>query len=116
MLLGKPRLCKPISIAFPRIQLFWMKDFLHVFIIIKVGAVGWIVTLPAIVFVNLPKGFSGIGMTFRGAMAGLALDIFESRVSFWERRLAGGVARQAGWVGRFIFFDQGIVGPGVRGG
>ena len=58
-----------------------MEDFLHVLSKIEVGGVGWIVTLPAIVFVNPPKVFSGIGMTFGGAMAGLTLDIFESRAS-----------------------------------
>ena len=54
-------------------------------------------------------------MTSCGTMTGFTLDIFESRVSVFGRAATRGVARQAGRVGGFIFFDQGIVGPGVRG-
>ncbi len=93
-----------------------MKNSLHVLIIIESGAVGWIVTLPAIVFVDLLKVFSGIGVTFCGAMAGLTMDIFDSRFSVLENALIGGVAGQTGWVGGLIFFDQGVEGAGVRGG
>jgi hypothetical protein len=54
-----------------------MKDSLHVFIIIEVRAVACIVTLPAIVFVDMLKVLSGIRVTSCGTMAGFALDIFE---------------------------------------
>ena len=49
-------------------------------------------------------------------MAGLTLDIFESAAGVFRGARTGGVAGQAGRVGGFIFFDQRLVGPGVRGG
>jgi hypothetical protein len=76
-----------------------MKEFLHVNITIEVGSVGWIVTLPAVVIVNILR----IGMTLGGAMAGLTLDIFESRASVLGRAGTGGAARQAGRVGGLSF-------------
>jgi len=82
-----------------------MKNSLHVLIVIELGAVGWVVTLPAIVFVDFLKVFSGIGMIFRGAMAGFTLHIFDSRFDVLESVFTGGVARQAGGVGGFILFN-----------
>lgn len=46
-------------------------------------------TLPGIVIVQILRAFSRIGMTFGGAMAGLTLDIFESRVSGLEGAVTG---------------------------
>jgi hypothetical protein len=73
-----------------------MKNLLHILIVIELGAVGWVVTFSAIAFVDFLKLFSGIGMTFRGAMAGFTLHIFDSRFSVLGSAFTGGMARQAG--------------------
>ncbi len=92
-----------------------MKNFLRVLIKIEAGAVGRVVALPAIGFINAIKLFAGMGVAFCWSMAGFTLNIFESGFPVLGSTVAGGVARQAGRVESLLFFDQGIVGPGVGG-
>ena len=96
-------------------RLFRVQDFLHIFIIVEVRAVRRIMTLTALVLINLGQVFPWVGVAFSGSVAGLTLDIFISAAGVFRGAESGGVTGQTGLVGGFLFFDQCLVGPGVRG-
>ena len=98
------------------IRLIRVQDFLHVFIVIEIGAVSRVVALMTLLFINQGQVFPRFGMAFSGPVARLTLDIFIPAGGVFRRPEPGGVAGQAGFVGGFFFFDQRLVGAGMGGG
>ena len=79
-----------------------MADFLEINAIIEIGAIGWIMTFTALVFSHRGETAAQFRMSFGRAMANFALDIGQESIGVFDNPQAGGVAGQAGGVGRFV--------------